>query len=160
MLFQAVGPACTCWKIGHNEGMLRPCFLVCDPEHAGSISTRKLVIETAKLNVITAYSGMEAIETLKFFPAVSGAVLDAGIKDMPCDEVVRQIKALRPQLTVIVVGAIDPGACGGADHFLRSFEPQRLLDLLKMLEPEKMSAIAAHDKAMNERLERGIAEDR
>ena len=37
-------------------GMIRPCFLIVDQEYAGSISTRKLVIETAKLNVLTAYS--------------------------------------------------------------------------------------------------------
>jgi hypothetical protein len=39
--------------------MIRPCFLVVDQEHSGSISTRKLVIETAKFNVLTAYSGAE-----------------------------------------------------------------------------------------------------
>ena len=50
------------------QPMVRPCFLVIDREYASSISTRKLVIETAKLNVITAYSGAEAIETLKRFP--------------------------------------------------------------------------------------------
>jgi hypothetical protein len=34
--------------------MDRPCFLVVDQEYPGSISTRKLVIETGKFNVITA----------------------------------------------------------------------------------------------------------
>jgi hypothetical protein len=34
--------------------MDRPCFLVVDREYPGSISTRKLVIETGKFNVITA----------------------------------------------------------------------------------------------------------
>ena len=38
-----------------------------DAEFPGSISSRKLVIETAKFNVITAYSGTEAIETLERF---------------------------------------------------------------------------------------------
>jgi hypothetical protein len=48
--------------------MIRPCFLVIDQEHSNSISTRKLVIETARFNVLTAYSGAEAIQTLKNFP--------------------------------------------------------------------------------------------
>ena len=42
--------------------MIRPCFLVVDREFPGSVSTRKLVIETAKFNVLTAYSGREALE--------------------------------------------------------------------------------------------------
>ena len=60
--------------------MIRPCFLVVDQEHSGSISTRKLVIETAKFNVITAYTGAEAIQTLNKFPAIDAVVLDASIK--------------------------------------------------------------------------------
>lgn len=39
--------------------MIRPCFLVIDREFPGSISTRKLVLETAKFNVLTAYSGLK-----------------------------------------------------------------------------------------------------
>lgn len=76
----AANESCGC---RYNPGMTRPCFLVVDREHSGSISTRKLVIETAKFNVITAYSSDEAIDTLRRFPAVSGIVLDAGMKDMP-----------------------------------------------------------------------------
>ncbi len=34
--------------------MVRPCFLAVDREYALSLSARKLIIETAKLNVITA----------------------------------------------------------------------------------------------------------
>jgi CheY-like chemotaxis protein len=63
--------------------VVRPCFLVVDREFPGSISTRKLVIETAKFNVLTAYSGEEAIETLKRFPAIDGIVLDAGVGASP-----------------------------------------------------------------------------
>ena len=54
--------------------MTRPCFLVVDREFAGSISSRKLLIETAKFNVITAYSGSEAIELFDRFPGMRLAV--------------------------------------------------------------------------------------
>ena len=53
--------------------VIRPCFLVIDHEFPDSISTRKLVLETAKYNVITAYSGNEAVETLKLFPNVTAS---------------------------------------------------------------------------------------
>jgi CheY-like chemotaxis protein len=52
---------------------------VVDHEFPDSISTRKLVLETAKYNVSTAYSGREAVETLKLFPNVSGIVMNEGL---------------------------------------------------------------------------------
>ena len=54
--------------------MVRPCFLVIDREFPGSISTRKLVIETAKFNVLTAYSAQKGIDTLRMFSAIHGVV--------------------------------------------------------------------------------------
>jgi len=43
---------------------LRPCFLVVDREFSENISSRKLIIEMAKFNAITAYSGVEAIDSV------------------------------------------------------------------------------------------------
>ena len=122
--------------------MVRPCFLVVDREHAGSISTRKLVIETAKFNVITSYSGAEAIETLRTYPAVDGVVMDAILPDMDCCDLVRALKSVRPGLPVVVVSS--PRArtmCTEGDHVLESFEPARLIDLLQKLLPTAAAAI-------------------
>ena len=85
--------------------MIRPCFLVIDREFPGSISTRKLVIETAKFNVLTAYSGKEALEVFARFPAVSGVVLDGGLDDISCDEVAKKIKLLQPMVPIVVIAA-------------------------------------------------------
>src|SRR5580698_5439590 len=87
----------------HHQEMQRPCFLVVDREYSGSISTRKLVIETAKLNVITAYSGEEAIETLERFPRMNGIVIDAGIKDVSCEQLVIALRSLDRTIPIIVV---------------------------------------------------------
>jgi response regulator RpfG family c-di-GMP phosphodiesterase len=129
--------------------LVRPCFLVIDREYASSISTRKLVIETAKLNVITAYSSVEAIKTLERFPAVDGVVLDAGMTDMPCADLVRALKAIQPRLVVIAISGPRMDFCDGADHHLDTFEPARLLELLKQLEPEKAAAIESHNEKLN-----------
>ena len=110
--------------------------MVVDREYAGSISTRKLVIETAKLNVITAYSGAEAIELLERFPGVDGVVLDAGVTDIACGELVRRFKQLQPETPVVVIGTPRPVRCDGADHYLDSFEPAKLLSLLQRINPE------------------------
>ena len=119
--------------------MVRPCFLVIDQECSGSISTRKLVIETAKFNVITAYSAEEAIECLRRFPAIDGAVVDSGIAGMPCGVLVRALRLIVPGLLVIGVGM--NGGCPGADHQLDSFEPERLLTLLHHLFPQAAAAV-------------------
>jgi CheY-like chemotaxis protein len=129
--------------------MTRPCFLVVDREYASSISTRKLVIETAKLNVITAYSSVEAIETLKRFPAVDGVVMDAYLADMHCDELARALKEIQPKIIIIAISGPDRDHCEGADHHLDTFEPARLLELLKQLEPEQSAAIEARNEALN-----------
>jgi hypothetical protein len=45
-----------------EENMERPCFLVVYNDFSHSISTRKLVIESAKFNVITAYSAERQLQ--------------------------------------------------------------------------------------------------
>ncbi len=129
--------------------MLRPCFLVIDREYSSSISTRKLVIETAKLNVITAYSSAEAIETLAKFPAVDGVVMDANLKDMPCSELCRKLRQIHPKLTIIAISGVGRHACDGADYLLESFAPAALLELIKSLDPASAKAIEAHNEELS-----------
>lgn len=125
--------------------MLRPCFLVIDREFAGSISTRKLVIETAKFNVITAYSGQEAIDTLKKFPAVDGIVLDAAVRDLPASDLVQEFKRLQPQLPVIVVCSPGAANCDVGDHQLESYDPSRLIVLLQSILPQQAAEVLQHE---------------
>ena len=129
--------------------MIRPCFLVVDREYSGSISTRKLVIETAKFNVLTAYTGAEAIETLTRFPALNGIVLDAGIRDIPAEELIRIFKKINPSVPVIVVRLPSSNSYPEADFQLDSFDPAHLLELLQRMEPEKTRKIEAQNEALS-----------
>jgi DNA-binding NtrC family response regulator len=129
--------------------MTRPCFLIVDREHSTSISTRKLVIETAKFNVITAYSAREALETFAIFPAVSGVVLDSSVKDMTCGDVVAKLKSAAPGLPVIIVRGPGGQSCEGADHYLDSFEPALLLGMLSRLRPRETAEIEARNEELN-----------
>jgi DNA-binding NtrC family response regulator len=129
--------------------MKRPCFLVVDREYSGSISTRKLVIETAKLNVITAYSGEEAVQTLQRFPNLDGAVIDAGIKDIPCETLLEQLRALHPTLPLIVIDTPMANECPGATHYLKSFEPAKLLEFLKTLDPASSEHIEKRQELLS-----------
>jgi DNA-binding NtrC family response regulator len=121
--------------------MVRPIFLVIDREYSGSISTRKLVIETAKFNVITAYSAIEALDTLQVFPRVTGVVLDAGIRDMACNDLVGALKDRYPELPVVVISSPGTYECPQADH---------LLTLLQSLVPAEASAIEKQNEKLNQ----------
>ena len=127
----------------------RPCFLVVDREHAASLSTRKLVIETAKFNVITAYSAEEALETLRRFPAVDGAVLDIHIDGAPCDVLIGQLKAIQPNLPVVVITSPLYRQCVAADYLLESFSAKPLLELLQKLRPQETQEITANEEKLH-----------
>jgi CheY-like chemotaxis protein len=130
--------------------MVRPCFLVIDREYSGSISTRKLVIETAKFNVVTAYSALEAIDTLHAFPRIHGIVLDAGIRDMTCCDLVAKLKTIAPSLPIVVISAPGTHDCPQADHLLESFEPAKLLALLQSLVPAETAAIEKRNEQLTQ----------
>jgi CheY-like chemotaxis protein len=128
--------------------MIRPCFLVLDPEHPGSISTRKLVIETAKFNVITAYSGTEVLETLARFPALDGAVLDARVLDMPVATLIERMRKLKDQIPIVVIGAPGIPAPEQANYLVESLSPRSLLDVLQKICPGETEAIEQHDREL------------
>lgn len=125
----------------------RPCFLVIDREHSSSISTRKLVIETAKFNVLTAYSPVEGVEMLRRFPDVDGVVMNADIQEMSCDEVISLLREIVPKMRVVVIGP--SGRCKAASHTVESFEPARLLDVLRDLCPQQANAIESQNEKLN-----------
>jgi DNA-binding response OmpR family regulator len=131
--------------------MVRPCFLVIDREFPGSISTRKLVIETAKFNVLTAYSAHEAVETFRSFPALHGIVLDSDLDDMPCHALVSALKAVRPTVPIIAISGPGARECTGADHHLESFDPRRLLEILAALNPEETAQIEKRNEELEKR---------
>jgi len=132
----------------HNSMVRRPCLLIIDREHSASISTRKLVIESAKFNVITAYSGTEALETFERFPNVDGMVLNSTIHDVPCEQIVATIRARTPNAPIIVVQGPGAQSCAGASHYVDSFDPATLLELLHKLFPREVSAIEQQDDAL------------
>ena len=129
--------------------MIRPCFLVVDREFPGSISTRKLVIETAKFNVLTAYSAEESVEMLKLFPAVSGVVIDDGIEGISTERLIAEMKLLHANLPGVVVAAPGERLCAGADFQVRSFEPAKLLETLRAIMPRETEAIELRNEVLS-----------
>jgi CheY-like chemotaxis protein len=130
--------------------MIRPCYLVLDREFPGNISTRKLVIETAKLNVITAYDPEEAIATLARFPRVDGVVFNAGLVGMSVEKMIERLRQVVPNITVIVTAATSPRRNTPNEFYIDSLDPKALLDCLQDLNRDAVNEIARRDPESNQ----------
>ena len=97
------------------------------------ISTRKLVLETGKFNVLTAYSQEEVLEALQKFPAVEAVVLHISLCPGTCEQIINRLKKLVPHIKVIVLAPQPGGNLRSADHEISSHEPQELLTLARSL---------------------------
>jgi response regulator RpfG family c-di-GMP phosphodiesterase len=126
--------------------------LVIDREFPGSISTRKLVLETAKYNVITSYSSSEAIETAKRFPNIDGVVMDASGHEHECADLVAKLRAHAPQIRIVLTSGKHDIACGDVDLHLDSYDPRKLLDALAKLFPEENARLDAHEDEISHQL--------
>ena len=98
---------------------------------SGSISTRKLVLESAKLNVITAYSPEEAVRTLDRFPNLDGVVLDTQIQGLSCTEVVKQLRSKHARIPIVTVSPGGQDPCGDEQYHVSNFSTKRLLETLQ-----------------------------
>ncbi|HWG49052.1 MAG TPA: hypothetical protein VN669_05120 [Candidatus Acidoferrales bacterium] len=112
--------------------MVRPIFLIAEIEPPEGLSARKLVLETGKFNVITAYSLEEALDTLVVFPKVHGVILHTSMcHDMECSDVIAEIKSKFPDMLVIALSPTMSHTYKAADETISSHEPQELLNLLR-----------------------------
>jgi|SRR5580698_8857014 DNA-binding response OmpR family regulator len=105
--------------------------LIIEVEQPEGLSARKLVLETAKHNVLTAYSGKYGLPLLRRFPNVDLVVVHRYVDDMPAEEAIRQIKEFNPKMPVVLLSPLTDGSPLGADYVIPSHEPQMILDLLE-----------------------------
>jgi response regulator RpfG family c-di-GMP phosphodiesterase len=112
--------------------MHRPTFLMAEPEPQQALSARKLVLETAKFNVLTAHSTQEAIELSQIFPEVNALIVHGNISGN-CSEVVAQFKRKTPHGPAILLAPSASISCDGVDHRVSSHDPEELLRLLREL---------------------------
>lgn len=113
--------------------MRRPTFIVAEPEPDQALSSRKLLLETFKFNVITAHSEPEMFELLSVFPAVDAVILHDDTPGLIARHVVRSIKQQAPQMKVIALSPSGDETSRIADHVVNSHSPEQLLHLLQTL---------------------------
>ena len=109
---------------------MRPIFLVVDPPDPEALSTRKLVLESAKFNVLTAFAMQEAKEILDMVPVHAAIVHERACVDQDPARMVAELKAQRPETKIMVLSP-SPGGIKGADHVLSSHDPIELVRLLQ-----------------------------
>jgi len=89
------------------------------------LSVRKLVLETAKFNVLTAHSTREAIDIFHSFPNIS-AVIAVEADGIDCEVVTTAIKEAAPKIPAIALSPRVGYRCAAADHHVSSYEPEQL----------------------------------
>ena len=113
-------------KNGH-----RLSFLIVEAEPAQGLSTRKLLLESAKHNVITAYSSEEGIQMFKRFPKVDAVVIDGELKGS--NRLAKQVKDADPDICVVCLTSRIGAKADWADHTANPHDPAALLKLLQEL---------------------------
>jgi CheY-like chemotaxis protein len=109
----------------------RLSFLIIETEPSDGLSTRKLLLESAKHNVITAYSGKEGIEMFKRFPNVDAICIDAELNDLKSSNVAKKVKQTNPKIRIVGLTPRMAALCDWADETIDSHDPAALLKLLQ-----------------------------
>lgn len=121
--------------------MGRPTFIIAEPEADQALSSRKLVIETAKFNVITAHSPEELRQFLQRYPNVDAVIVHTRLASGRMESVFEEIRTLLPNKNII---AISPGRgeAPSVDYEVDSHDPEQLVSLLRELfgDPRKSAA--------------------
>jgi len=112
--------------------MARPTFIIAEPEADQALSSRKLVIETAKFNVITAHSREELREFLARYPNVDAVIVHTRLESGRLQAVCEEVRKLVPDKKVIAI-APSKGEAPSADYELDSHDPEQLVNLLREL---------------------------
>ena len=104
--------------------------LMVEMEQPEGISARKLVIETAKHNVITAYNGGDGLALLRRFPKVDAVIVHEKIRDISFEGMAREVRQIRPDVRIVALSPSHHVPVNGADFVVSSHDPQGLLTLL------------------------------
>jgi DNA-binding response OmpR family regulator len=109
----------------------RLSFLIIETEPSDGLSTRKLLLESAKHNVITAYSGKEGVETFKRFPNIDAICIDAELDDLKSSDVAKKVRNTNPKIRIVGLSPRMAARYDWADQTMDSHDPAALLKLLE-----------------------------
>ncbi len=104
-------------------------LLMIEPEQPEALSARKLVVETEKHNVLTAYNTRGGLELLRRFPNV-----DAVFVHIQClhehPGILKEIKGMAPNTPLIVASPSAAEIPPEADYVVDSHQPHAMVQIL------------------------------
>ena len=112
--------------------------LMIEQEDPEGISARKLVVETAKHNVITGYGAETGLNLLNRFPNVDAILVHSSILESRGD-LLAEVKAIAPDIPIILAHPFSYPVSTEASHVVDSHSPQQLLELLIEKIPQRWS---------------------
>ena len=112
--------------------MVRPTFIVAEPEPEQALSSRKLLLETFKFNVLTAHSVEETLDMVKLFPSSDALIVHCRLPEFDADKAIKAVKNTAPKMPIIAICPTDT-ELKWADHVVQSHHPQELVDLAQRL---------------------------
>ena len=112
--------------------MARPSFIVAEPEPEQALSSRKLLLETFKFNVITAHSVGETLEMVELFSKCNALIVHCGLPGLDGGDVIKTVKETVPKMPVIALTPTER-ELKWADYVVHSHRPQELLELVQRL---------------------------
>ncbi len=104
-------------------------ILMIEAEQPEGLSSRKLVIETAKHNVITAYTMEDGLDLLRRFPDVDAVFVHAALLDQN-PELLESIRKHTPDMPLILAAPFGNARSEHADFILDSHNPHEILRVL------------------------------
>ena len=102
--------------------------LMMEEEQPEGLSARKLVVETAKHNVLTAYNLPNGLDLLHRFPNVDVILVHSRLLDQKTD-LLGEVKRICPGKPIIVATPFASDHRPGADYIVDSHKPHDLIKL-------------------------------
>jgi hypothetical protein len=100
-----------------------------EEEQPEGLSSRKLVVETVKHNVLTAYNAKDGMDLLKRFPNVDAVLVHAAqLHRYP--DLLSEVRELCPNKPIVLASPFAEESQPGATFVVDSHKPQALLKLL------------------------------
>jgi NhaA family Na+:H+ antiporter len=126
-----------------DEEMLKTRVMLVDDEEA-FVSTMEKRLKKRGMDVLTAFSGEEALQKLKNEPIVDVIVLDLRMPGMHGIETLNEIKKLNPLLSVIILtghgsidSAVDGLKTGAFDYMTKPCDVEELTDKIEQAKEKK-----------------------
>jgi response regulator RpfG family c-di-GMP phosphodiesterase len=104
-------------------------ILMMEEEQPEGLSARKLVVETVKHNVITAYNLRDGLDLLQRFPKVDMILVHSGLLHQDSG-LLREIKAFCPKTPIILASPFAEETRPEANYVIDSHRPQDLVEFL------------------------------